>query len=402
MPASLRGTSSAVLYFVLLCLLFPACLHPQASTDASYQAKRQKAVELFSQGKRLEALPLLEELVKTNPRDDEMLVALAASLVDHAATLTDPAAAGKERFRARDLLDQAWKLGNTSPLGMNLAELLKNLPATGAIKFSDNPQVQQAMEAGEAAFSRRDFDAAIANYSRALQLEPKNYSAALFIGNAYDKKNDFADAAQWYGRAIQIDPNTETAYRYFADMLAREGDMKKARDLLIQAVIAEPYNRIVWRELHAWATLNKTKVNLLYVGIPAPQKELPADSASTQSPAIEQAWKPYFTVKENWKRSEFKEHYPNEPAYRHSVAEEHEALSAVAQALQKLKGEKKSIELDENSELLLRLQEAGMLEPYVLFSLGDAGISRDYATYRAQHRALLEEYLNKFVVPALP
>src|SRR5258708_24349630 len=109
------------LFLILFVSLYAApCAIAQTAPDAGYQAKRQKAAELFEQGKRLEALPLLEELAQTNPKDDAMVVALAASLVDHAATLTDEDAAGKERLRARDLLDKAWDLGNTSPLAMNL------------------------------------------------------------------------------------------------------------------------------------------------------------------------------------------------------------------------------------------------------------------------------------------
>jgi tetratricopeptide (TPR) repeat protein len=173
-----------------------------------YQAQRQKASELFAQGKRLEALPL-EELVKANPKDSAMLVALAASLVEHAATLPDPNEAGKERLRARGLLDRAWELGDTSSLALNLSELLKQLPSTGAIKFSDNPHVDQAMGEGEAAFSRRQFDEARQSYARALEPEPSNYSAALFIGNTYDRQNEFSKGAEWYERAIQLAPTSK-------------------------------------------------------------------------------------------------------------------------------------------------------------------------------------------------
>jgi len=66
------------------------------------------------------------------------------------------------------------------------------MPDSDDIHFSDNPEVEQAMRSGEAAFSRHNFDEAIQYYSAALKLEPKNYSAALFIANAYDRKNDFA------------------------------------------------------------------------------------------------------------------------------------------------------------------------------------------------------------------
>jgi tetratricopeptide (TPR) repeat protein len=359
-------------------------------------------MQLFEQGKRLEALPLLEELAKANPKDDEVLVALAACLVDHAATLSDQAAAGKERQRASALLDQAWKLGNTSPLAMNLSQLLKQLPQSGAIKFSDNARVEHYMRAGEAAFSKRDYDKAIQNYSKALALEPTNYSAALFIGNSYDRKNDFAKGAEWYQRAIQLDPNVETAYRYYADMLARQDDMTKARAMLIQAVVAEPYNQIVWRELHAWATLNNTDINRVLIAIPTPPKNPPdANYAAPQPTAV---WQPYYAVRAKWQTGdEFKKHFPQEKEYRHSMPEEADALTASAKAAEKFKTNDQTAKLiisDPNMTLLLKLHQTGLIEPYVLFSLGDAGIARDYAAYRADNRQKLEEYMDKFVVPA--
>lgn len=371
----------------------------QASPDTVYQAKRQKAAELFDQGKRLEALPLLEELVRANPKDDQMLVALAACLIDHAATLTDQAAAGKERLRARDLLDKAWELGNNSTLAMNLAQILEQLPESGAIKFSDNPQVEEFLRAGEAAFSRRDFDQALKDYSKALEVEPTNYSAALFAGNTYDRKNDFAKGAEWYERAIQLDPNGETAYRYYADMLAREGDMAKARSMLIHAAVAEPYNRIVWRELHAWATLNDAHINEVLIGVPAPPKDLPV----ANQPLFSAVWQVYRATRANWQTGdEFKKHFPGEKEYRHSLPEESEALTAAATVLEELKKENNGLLTDDPAlTLLLKFHEAGLIESYVLFSLGDAGIARDYSAYRARERKKLEEYMDRFVVPSV-
>ena len=113
----------SVTSLVLMVMLHFACVasvlaqsSAAANADSADQARRQKAIALFNQGKRLEALPLLEELARKNPNDGEVLVALAASLVDHAATLPDQQAAAKERFRARDLVQRAWGTGNPSPL----------------------------------------------------------------------------------------------------------------------------------------------------------------------------------------------------------------------------------------------------------------------------------------------
>jgi tetratricopeptide (TPR) repeat protein len=391
---------------VLLLNVFVALLLvvAQANTDASSQAasdqaKRQKAVALFNQGKRLEALPLLEELVQKNPQDSELLVALAASLIDHAATLTDQEAAAKERFRARDLVQKAWELGNTSPLAENLRQLLGDLPANGAIKFSANPAVEQIMNAGEAAFARRDFDEALKDYGKALEIEPANYSAVLFTANAYDRKNEFAKAGEWYERAMRLDPDVETAYRYYADMLAKQGDMAKARAMLIHAAVAEPYNKIVWREIRAWATINNIEFKVVYAGIPRPKDDL-------QSPDINSAWRTYFSVREDWRNGgRFQKQFPQESEYRHSLPEESEALTASAKALEKLKQDKKTADLVTSNPvagLLLKLHEAGAIDPYVLFSLGDDGIAKDYKSYRAKNRAKLEEYMDKFVMPSVP
>jgi tetratricopeptide (TPR) repeat protein len=394
------------LFLVPVLLLFVSLASTaQAGADASDQPKRQRAIALFNEGKRLEALPLLEELAQKDPKDSEVLVALAASLVEHAATLTDADAAARERFRARDLLQKAWGLGNSSPLAENLRQLLGELPTNGTIKFSDNPGAEQAMNVGEAAFARREFDEALKDYSKALELEPRNYSAVLFTANTYDKKNDFAKAGEWYERAMKIDPNAETAYRYYADMLAKQGDMAKARSMLIHAAVAEPYNKIVWREVRAWATINKTAFNIVYARIPLPPKDDPA-AARKESADLSFAWRTYYSVKSDWKSGgRFEKQFPQEAEYRHSLPEESEALAAAAKVLEKLKEDKKTAKLltaDPAAGLLLKLHEAGLVDAYVLFSLGDDGIAKDYFAYRAKNRDRLETYMDKFVMPPAP
>src|SRR4030095_11749704 len=104
----------------------------------------------------------------------------------------------------------------------------------------------RAMEEGEAAFTRGDFDAAITAYSRAYKLDPKLYEAALFIGDIYFRKKDASRAGEWFTRAISIDPNRETAYRYWGNALMAAERTDEARDKYIEAVIAAPYSRMTW------------------------------------------------------------------------------------------------------------------------------------------------------------
>ena len=402
---------------VLLFCIFasiPSVL-AQKKRDAADTNKREQALRLFDQDKRLEALPLLEELARKNPNDEDVAVMLAASLITHAATLTDTQAAAGERLRAKGLLE---KSGSNNTLAKNLLQLLNEMPEGVATRFSENPQVEQAMLAGEAAFSRRDYDEAIKNYSRALDLEPRNYAAVLFTGNAFFRKRDFSSAGEWYDKAIQLDFNIETAYRYYADMLGSRGQMAKARRMLIQAAVAEPYNRMVWRDLMTWAALNDTRINFKYAGIlsdPAPVQQPDSKAPNKSEPLFEvklfpqrpkdlsDAWRAYQSVRADWKQGgQFKQHFPQEADYRHSLAEESEALRAEIRVLEKLKGDIETAELvteDQSLLLLLKLQQAGVLEPYVLFRLGDEGIAKDYSSYRAKNRDKLEEYMDKFVVP---
>ena len=43
-----------------------------------------------------------------------------------------------------------------------------------------------------------------------------------------------------------------------------------------------------------------------------------------------------------------------------------------------------------------------MLEPYILLSAPDEGISHDYDDYRQKNRAKLEQYMSDFIVPPTP
>ncbi|HKF01469.1 MAG TPA: tetratricopeptide repeat protein [Candidatus Sulfotelmatobacter sp.] len=401
-----------VMFFSNVVLL--PCGTAQIQGDAVDNGKRQQATQLFEKGNRLEALPLLEELVRKNPRDHELLLDLSACLVSHAATLTDQQAAAKERLRAKNLVQEALDLGDNSLLAQNLHQLLGALPPIGAIEFSRNPSVEHAMLAGEAAFSRRDFVTARKNYARALQLEPKNYAAVLFTGNTYHKENAYVKAGEWYERAIQLDPKVETAYRYYAEMLVKEGDMSKARSMLIHAAVAEPYNRIVWRDLIAWAALNRSELNFKYAGLSSEPKA-PGQNESMfdvhfdvnfflQRPKdLSDAWQAYRSVRADWKGGgKFKQHFPHESVYRHSLAEEVEALTAEVGVLEKLEGDVETAEIVTEKPsllLLLKLHQEGVLEPYVLFRLADEDIAKDYPVYQARHRDRLEQYLDKFVVP---
>lgn len=397
------------LHLVLVLCIGIAANSTRLSAQTGGQATtRERAFELFKQEKHLEALPLFEELALKSPDDRDVLLGLGVCLVAESSTLEDEDAAAKERIRARQVLLKARKLGNTAPL---LENMLQTIPEDGVVKYEKTP-ADQAMRAAEAAFARRDFEEAIKNYTKVLEYDPKNYGAVLFIGDSYFAARDWTKAGEWYQKAIDLDPNKETAHRYYGDMLLKNGEIEKSRARFIQGVIAEPYNPITWRALQAWATSNKLQLNRVHLDTPnnvsqTGEKNITVTLDPKEPEETSSIWLMYGLTKANWHGDEFKKHFPAEKQYRHSLAEEADALTTAAtvwtevnESDKKKKKKAPAAPKDPNLILLLKLYQAKMIEPYVLLNAADEGIAQDYAGYREKNRDKLEQYLSEFVVPS--
>jgi tetratricopeptide (TPR) repeat protein len=380
--------------------------YAQTTSGDDYATERAKAVLLAKEQRWLDGLPLFEDLYGKNPKDIFVLEGLAQSLLAHSVTVSDSQGAGKDRIRAKSLLEAAQQLGDRSQLSQNLLDTMKPLPASGEITYADNADVQAALKAGEAAFAKHDFDEAIKNYSRALELDPKSYAAALFIGDSYFAEKMFPPAGEWYDRAAKIDPNRETAYRYHEDMLTKQGDFVGARTLGIEAVVAEPYNAIPWRGLVAWGNANHLPLKQVHIqpgsnAASAGENKVAITADPNQPPEIGAVWVAYSGTRALWLKERFKKVFPQEKQYRHSLEEETDALTTAAKVAEETAGKSpdSAIAKDANIQLLLRIYLADMIEPYVLLNAADQGIAQDYAAYREKNREKLEKYLGDFVVP---
>jgi tetratricopeptide (TPR) repeat protein len=367
--------------------------------------QRQRAFQLFEQHKLLDALPHLETLALTNPDDMAVLERLGFCLLAKAVTLEDPEERRLTRVRAREVLLRSKELGNNSNL---VNTLLNGFPEDGNFQdFSERPDVNAALQAGEAAFAVGDFKTAIENYELAFALDPANYLAPLFIGDVHYKRQEWDSAGKYFALAILNDPNRETAYRYWGDALMHSGRMKEAREKFIDSVVAEPYNRTPWMGLGQWA--QRAQVQLSHPRIESPNRlerkddntvNITIDFESLKKKDGSSNWMMYEISRAAWKER-FAEEFPDEPAYRHSLREEAGALRVVVTGV---KGdlEKKKIKkdkLDPGLAKLLELEEKGLLEAYVLFARADEGIARDYVAYRETNRAALRRYLDEYVVP---
>jgi tetratricopeptide (TPR) repeat protein len=381
---------------------FCLCLAVTAGTGQDNTAAQ--ANELYTAGKRLQALPLYEELAKANPKEWIYFERLADCLAVKSHD-SDPAQAKVLRTRMRDAARQAVGLGDPNAIMKVLASVDPDL-IPGPIAPSS--PASSILEDAEKAFRAGDYPAAMAKYVEAADADPRLYEAPLYAGDIAFRQQDAATAGKWFARAIAADPNRETAYRYWGDTLLRvQNDPAAAESKFIDAVVAEPYNKMSWQGLQNWAAREKGVIR-------APKIDRPAgpvvDAKNPKNIAIDidpvatddkqhpgsSAWMMYSLMRGGYHGDLFKKNFPNEKVYRHSLKEEDLALSMVATTVKERKIKPEN--LDENLRNLVELNDAGMLDCWILINGADQGIAQDYDAYRKDHRQLLHDYLARFVV----
>lgn len=387
-----------------LLLTLGIAITAQAQAPARYEETRRRAFELYDQGRMVDALPLLEELNVRNPSDTVVLSRLAFATFVSAAAAQNPDDARKIRKEARTLALKAVEQGDRSPLTRVILDAISE-DGVETARFSDRPEVEAAMREGESAFAKGDFTKALAAYERALQLDPAQYEAALFIGDVYYKQKQMNTAGEWFARAIKIDPDRETAYRYWGDALMVDGKARAARDRFIDAVIAEPFNRTSWIGLIQWADRNRIQLGHLQIDTPKDTVrdkgekgvEIVVDFQNAGDGSL--AWIAYSGIRAAWMNGKFAESFPQEKAYRHSLAEEAEALRATAKLAKTLvkEGKVKKDQLNVSLANLIRIEEAGLVDAYILLARPDEGIANDYELYRKENRDKLRKYLTDYV-----
>ena len=97
------------------------------------------------------------------------------------------------------------------------------------------------------------------------------------------------------------------------------------------------------------------------------------------------------------KKDQFKLHFPDEPEYRPSLAEERQTLHKLAEVVSHSKKEGTIEALDPALANLVKLDEEGLLDPYIVLARANAGIAKDYPAYREKNREKLFLYLTRYV-----
>jgi len=379
-----------------------------AQTPSDYVVERDRAIRLVNEKKYAEALPLLEKLSTAKEADGQIFMGIGLVYWRLQDTTKDRVQWKQYRLRARDAWLKAKELGVSNPdIDLTIASIK---PDGGDKAQSDNLLAQSSFDEAFQPFTSGDYKTAVAAYEKAATIDPTWYEASLYTGNTYYAMKDYEKAGIWFAKAIAIDPNRETAHRYWADGLMLSGKEKEAVDKYHDAIIAEPYSSAAWRGLIQYAQQKGIKLAHPKIEIPVEFSSNGKGETSIGLGALlgdkkddgSAAWMMYGISRALWqtdkdgKLSEnFSKAYPNEKTYRHSLAEEMDALHSV---LSVLKDGKKAKKATPALVSLKKLEDEGLLEVYVFFVRADAGIKQDYPSFRQNNRDKLKRYLTDYVM----
>lgn len=363
---------------------------------------RQEALRLYKEHKLADAAEWWQKVVVKYPADMDAHEALGASLLNRADLQSDGSKKQSDRLVARAELVRAKELGDKSDL---CTALLSTIPEDGReVRFLNYQTLLTIVPIGHPP-TQRGLEIA-GEYAFATEHEDFSYLVAERIGLDYAQLKQWNKAEEWYARAMQLKPDEQSIYGNWVEALVSAGKMKEAREKLIQGLLVSDGSYINL-PLNMWLNANHLKLKKIDVKVPY---EYPTGKTATMivvDPAWlgkndgRDAWLMYPRTRRLWKN----EKYFNEfhmIGYRHSLAEEVDALSQVVAAFNESLAKGNVKEPDPALMLLSRFQAEGLLEAFILLVERDTDVGGEFFLYVAKHRDKLMEFADKYIIPPLP
>ncbi len=118
---------------------------------------------------------------------------------------------------------------------------------TRALEIDPNDGYAYALR-GMAWYKKGDYDRAIGDFTEALEIDPRDADIFVSRGNAWDNKGDHYRAIADYNNAIELDPSCVRAYTERGAAYARNGDYERAIRDFNTAIILDPNNASAYRK----------------------------------------------------------------------------------------------------------------------------------------------------------
>jgi tetratricopeptide (TPR) repeat protein len=170
----------------------------------------------FQLGEENKAEPLLRAALRANPKDDQLEMMLCRILIN--AKKLEEAAGYLNNFLERNPKDQeAWYL-----LGKTYLQLSEN--ALGRIDQIDPDSLVAHEIAGEIDESMHNYDLAMVEYKKAIDLDPHKPGTHMHMANAYWLIGKWESAQEEFKAELENDPNNCTARWKLANAMLEAND----------------------------------------------------------------------------------------------------------------------------------------------------------------------------------
>lgn len=364
--------------------------------NATAEAQRAEAYKLIDENRFVQALPILEKIAPLYQNDPEFLARHGVAIISNSVTLPTPEARKKERARGMQTLEKAKKLGSED---VRALDLLERFPSDGGEddNFSSaNPAVERALREGEAFFGRAEYDKAFAAYEKAYKLDPKSYEAVLFMGDSLYAQKKYKESEIWFAKAVAIEPNREMAHRFWGDALLGQGKNAEARDRFVEGFIAEPFAKISWESLSKWSEVAQVRFSPIIIAPPNGDAagEVTIDEKLLKAEDGTVHWKIFKRAREERLLGKLAGNK------RYTLADELVAWKKTAEAARlDLKAGKLKYP-DQSIVNLIKLDDAGALESYILLMRPHDDFEPDFAEYRAKNRDKIKRFVVEFILGA--
>lgn len=179
-------------------------------------------------------MPAFSHEARTRARQWSGLTLVIFALAIATGCSTSSSARARESdLRAREHVEQAMQLTDQGQLDQALVEL--------SLAIDENPTLTTAhLSMGEIYSIKGDYVAAEESYSRAVQIEPRNFEAQYGHGLALQLLSRLTEAVRAYLRALSIDPDNFNANLNLATAYLQSAQAKQALPYASHAVEVDP------------------------------------------------------------------------------------------------------------------------------------------------------------------
>ena len=240
-------------------------------------------------------------------------------------------------------------------------------------------EAYDAFEEAEKYFAKQNFDQAKKYYKKAADLDTTFYKARLYLGDAYYGNKEYAEAAKYFKQAVKVKPNLQEPRKYLVDALMYLEEFGHAQTECIKTLMIYP-DVNMFEKLRDIATARSKKFDRLW----APRPLYPNINETQTYSGADKAWQTYLDA-----LTEIKP-FCNAKGVIEKTTTLTTLKSAEVYAWTKML---KAAPADRFPEAR-KLQEAGYLDCYVLFSLYHFDLQGQFKFMVNQNPDHLENYVD--------